>query len=426
MLQGYHASATVPSYRLTEGDLVNKETSRVRLHRLRTHLLNQGVLHVDAAKYLLKAASRILRREPNVIEIDCPVVIVGDIHGQFYDLLNIIEKIDFVNENVLFLGDYVDRGYFSVEVLLYLCALKCRYPRTVRLLRGNHESRKLTSFFTFRHECLFKLNESCYDAACEMFNALPLAAVVNKQIFCVHGCISPHMTYVEDILLINRFVDVPKRGIMCDLLWADPVDQNKLIKGEYAKNNELCDQRNGLLGIIRAHQVPNEGFDPVMKSSSMKSIPDMLTLFSAPNYCDVYKNMGAIARHNGQSLTVSVFKQVEHPYVLPNFLNIFQWALPFMLSQFNEMLRFLTANGAKHLSDALKRSVSPSKEMDERISLSRSNSEAVLKLAGITPTDYTPMRNSSLLNKLKSSASLDENMTYDRIRILDQSNERWK
>ena len=125
---------------------------------------------------------------------------------------------------MLFLGDYVDRGAYSIEVCIFLYALKINFPTEITLLRGNHESRAMTENFTFRSEVLEKYNsdESIYDLFMESFDAMPLAAEVNGDYLCMHGGISPELMTVSDIDKINRFIEPPLSGFLCDLLWSDP------------------------------------------------------------------------------------------------------------------------------------------------------------------------------------------------------------
>jgi len=121
--------------------------------------------------------------------------IIGDIHGQVFDLLHFFKKID-KNSTMLFLGDYVDRGLYGIEVLIFLFALKINKPSKVYLLRGNHESRSMTEFFTFREECMTKYSSDIYDMFMDSFDLLPLVAVVNKEFLCTHGGISPELKQI--------------------------------------------------------------------------------------------------------------------------------------------------------------------------------------------------------------------------------------
>ncbi len=126
------------------------------------------------------SASEIMRKEPNILLVNEPVVVVGDIHGQYYDLMHLIEKAgDPSVLNYVFLGDYVDRGIYSLECLLLLLAMKLQYPSQIHLLRGNHESRTMTEYFTFREEVLEKYDNEVYDNILQLFNTMPLVAIVN-------------------------------------------------------------------------------------------------------------------------------------------------------------------------------------------------------------------------------------------------------
>jgi serine/threonine-protein phosphatase 2B catalytic subunit len=175
-----------------------------------------------------------LKKESNLVQVEEPICVVGDIHGQYYDMLNMISKAGEPGTlNYLFLGDYVDRGIMGIEVCLLLFAIKLNYPKNVVMLRGNHESRNMTEAFTFRVEVLERYDAEVYDLFMEAFDALPISALVAKKYLAMHGGISPDLHKLEDINKIDRFTEIPLDGIFCDLLWADPMDDEKAIGGEF-------------------------------------------------------------------------------------------------------------------------------------------------------------------------------------------------
>lgn len=148
----------------------------------------------------------------------------GDIHGQFYDLKELFKVGGDVPEtSYLFMGDFVDRGYYSVETFLLLLALKVRYPDRITLIRGNHESRQITQVYGFYDECMRKYGSPAVWRYCtEIFDYLSLSAIIDGRIFCVHGGLSPSIQYLDQIRSIDRKQEVPHDGPMCDLLWSDP------------------------------------------------------------------------------------------------------------------------------------------------------------------------------------------------------------
>ena len=155
------------------------------------------------------------------------LVQVGDIHGQFADLVELMNIGGKAPEtNYLFLGDYVDRGYDSVETVCTVIAMKARWPGRVTLLRGNHESRQITQVYGFYDECLRKYgNANVWKYITDMFDHLPLAATVDNEIFCPHGGLSPSLDSLDHIRELGRTQEVPHEGPMCDLLWSDPDDR---------------------------------------------------------------------------------------------------------------------------------------------------------------------------------------------------------
>jgi serine/threonine-protein phosphatase 2B catalytic subunit len=193
---------------------------------IKEHLRREGRITPGQMQLLIDLVYDIFCSEDNVIYIDAPLTVCGDIHGQYYDLLKLFEiGGDPENTRYLFLGDYVDRGNFSIECVLLLFAYKVAYPDTFFLIRGNHECRHITEYFTFKEELIYKYDISTYNSIMDTFDALPLVAIMNKQFFCVHGGISPDIGSIEEIIDINRFQETTPAGPMCDLLWADPIEE---------------------------------------------------------------------------------------------------------------------------------------------------------------------------------------------------------
>jgi len=336
------------------------------LKALADHLAGEGLLTQELLLDLIFQASELFRDEPNILKLNDPITIVGDIHGQYYDFLKLLEVGGLPGETqYLFLGDYVDRGHFSIEVVTLMFATKIRQPKRVRMLRGNHECRQMTSFFNFREECEYKYDIGIYDAVMDAFDHLPLAATVNGKFLAVHGGLSPELLYLKSINTLDRFKEPPREGLMCDLLWSDPLEPKEgeddaaaRKKGGPAKgapaftHNEVrgCSyfyslegtarflRKNSLLSVIRAHEAQLEGYKMHKLSSVASGFPSVITIFSAPNYCDVFANKGAILKFNNSTLNILQFMCVPHPYHLPNFMDIFAWSMPFVIEKVSEIL----------------------------------------------------------------------------------------
>ncbi|KAI2633873.1 serine/threonine-protein phosphatase 2B catalytic subunit [Xylaria nigripes] len=320
---------------------------------LKQHFYREGRLTDEQALWIITKGTELLRQEPNLLEMDAPITVCGDVHGQYYDLMKLFEVGgDPAVTRYLFLGDYVDRGYFSIECVLYLWSLKIHYPTTLWLLRGNHECRHLTDYFTFKLECKHKYSEAIYEACMESFCSLPLAALMNKQFLCIHGGLSPELHTLDDLRNIDRFREPPTQGLMCDILWADPLeDFGQEKSNEYFMHNHVrgcsyffsyhaaCNflEKNNLLSIIRAHEAQDAGYRMYRKTRTT-GFPSVMTIFSAPNYLDVYNNKAAVLKYENNVMNIRQFNCTPHPYWLPNFMDVFTWSLPFVGEKITDML----------------------------------------------------------------------------------------
>jgi diadenosine tetraphosphatase ApaH/serine/threonine PP2A family protein phosphatase len=345
----------------TSGDKLHKmdrkEMKQLTPDELMQRFKGQERIEFGQAIQIIEDAKSILIREPNILRLEAPVVAVGDVHGQYYDLLSLLEEggKPGIDETYLFLGDYVDRGSFSCEVMLLLLSLKIAYPDRVFLLRGNHECGSVSGHFGFKEECKTKYGVNVYYKFLLCFQTMPLAAVISTaygDIFACHGGISPSLKTLEDIDRIDRFVEPETDPLLLDLLWADPMsdenvmemndeDYQSFMEVDWASNpargcsycfgykalRQFLDD-NKLVCLVRAHEVQKNGFkkhfDPIILEARMRDIlqhrsaslaaasaaaanqphpstnnadlPPLITIFSAPNYCDAQGNLGAYVR----------------------------------------------------------------------------------------------------------------------------------
>eukprot|EP00397_Hematodinium_sp_SG-2012_P015626 GEMP01015918.1.p1 GENE.GEMP01015918.1~~GEMP01015918.1.p1 ORF type:complete len:567 (+),score=104.87 GEMP01015918.1:511-2211(+) len=349
-----------PRLLMTKAFLFSHAGKKINIEALRKHLRREGKLSQEALLELISRATEILHTEPNIVKLKDPITVVGDIHGQFYDLLKLL---DLGGEpggptQYLFLGDFVDRGSFSIEVLIILFAYKVMHPKRIWFCRGNHECRQMTAFFNFRDECEYKYDVEVYNSFMLAFDALPLGAVINGKFLALHGGLSPKWVTIDDAGLIDRFSEPPREGIFCDMLWSDPSESpeedpgksRKHDKDGFAKNDVRgCAwffnynaamsfiERNSLLSVIRAHEAQLEGYK-MHKMNEATGFPSVITIFSAPNYCDVYGNKGAILKFKNNEMNILQFHVTPHPYHLPNFMSVFAWSMPFMVEKISEML----------------------------------------------------------------------------------------
>ena len=253
--------------------------------RAGNHLPETTIVH------LMRVLKDILYQESNVLELPTPIIICGDIHGQLLDLFKLFEKVGegeskSLSHTFLFLGDYVDRGYYSLETFAYLAAFKIKCQQKIYLLRGNHESRQVNMQYGFYNDCLQVYGHAGVWSLCnEIFDLLPIAAIVGQKIFCVHGGLSKEIRLVEQLDLLPRRIDLPSQGPLCDLCWSDPEETindwiaNKRGAGWLFGKNQVEEflHRNNLELISRSHQLAMEGYQYFFDQQ-------LITVWSAPNY----------------------------------------------------------------------------------------------------------------------------------------------
>lgn len=288
---------------------------QVLISRMRRDRHCASALKARAIKRLVKTATSIFSQEPVHLELSGRYVVVGDIHGNIDDLIRIFMENGYPPKtSYLFLGDYVDRGENSIEVLLLLYVLKVKYPQNLYLLRGNHETFQISSSYGFKDECLQFLSKSRYCSFVESFAHLPITATLNGNIFCVHGGISPSMK-MYDICTVEKPLKDVTYSSASDLLWSDPnpkIDEFRTSKrgtGYYFGQDPLIRflEENNLSLMIRGHEFCENGFN-----WSFGEDGNCLTIFSS---CD-YNGRG---NHSSVAI-VDVDKKVEiltyRPYTI--------------------------------------------------------------------------------------------------------------
>ncbi|KAG5602734.1 hypothetical protein H5410_034104 [Solanum commersonii] len=294
---------------------INSVPKKVITHLLKPRgwkppVQRQFFLDCNEIADLCDSAERIFASEPSVIQLKAPIKIFGDLHGQFGDLMRLFDEYgspstagDISYIDYLFLGDYVDRGQHSLETMTLLLALKVEYPLNVHLIRGNHEAADINALFGFRIECIERMGERdgiwAWHRFNRLFNWLPLAALIEKKIICMHGGIGRSINHVEQIENIQRPITMDAGSIvLMDLLWSDPTENDSveglrpnargpgLVTFGPDRVMEFCNN-NDLQLIVRAHECVMDGFERFAQGH-------LITLFSATNYCGTANNAGAI------------------------------------------------------------------------------------------------------------------------------------
>lgn len=297
---------------------------------LMEHYKSQKKLHRKYAMIILKGMHQYLRSLCSLVDIDVPegtkFTVCGDIHGQFYDLMNIFDMNGLPSKEnpYLFNGDFVDRGSFSVECIFTLFGFKLLYPEHFYLSRGNHESENMNRLYGFEGEVKSKYSSEMVDIFTDLFNWLPLAHLINQRILVMHGGLfSDDNIRLDDIRKIDRHCQPAEGSPMCELLWSDPMPINgrapskRGIGCQFGPDvTERFCKHNGLDYIIRSHEVKDDGYEVAHNGQC-------ITVFSAPNYCDTMHNRGAFITLKGQPKSrrmtpeFTSFKEVPHPDVRP-------------------------------------------------------------------------------------------------------------
>lgn len=258
---------------------------------------NGTILPERELRILCEKVKEILIEESNVQPVKAPVTICGDIHGQFHDLLELFNKGgEIPNSRYIFMGDFVDRGFNSVETFQLLLCLKMKYPAHITLLRGNHETRQITTVYGFYDETIRKYgNANPWKYCTEVFDYLGIGAVVEGKIFCIHGGLSPEIKTIDQVRLIDRRMEIPHEGPFCDLMWSDPEDMETWAMSPRgagwlfgSKVTSEFNHINDISLIARAHQLVMDGFKYWFRDQNL------VTVWSAPNYCYRCGNVASI------------------------------------------------------------------------------------------------------------------------------------
>ena len=283
---------------------------------------------VFKAQYVVELAKeclKVMEEQPIILSLRAPIKIFGDIHGQFQDLMRFFDLWrgpteatnggDIDSFDYLFLGDYVDRGSHSLETICLLMSLKIKYPKQIHLLRGNHEDKWINNAFGFAEECMDRLHEdvdeldSVFQKVNDVFEWLPLAAIIENKIICLHGGIGSSLISVDDIRKLQRPLEVIhevqtlEQQLLVDILWSDPTDSDEelgiqinAIRDPNGTGNivrfgpdrvQQFLKLNNLTMILRAHECVMDGFERFAKGQ-------LITVFSATDYCGRHKNAGAV------------------------------------------------------------------------------------------------------------------------------------
>lgn len=293
---------------------------------------NQKLIHKRYVARLLISAKQYFETQPSLMQLSIPttgpnddtaprVTVCGDTHGQFYDVLNIFKMNGYPSSSnpYLFNGDFVDRGSFSLEVILTYLLFKFACPDGIYLTRGNHETKNMNKIYGFEGEVKHKYDDKIFDLFLELFCELPLAAVIEDKVFVTHGGLPTQKNVsLDDIRNIKRGCEPPESGLMSDLLWSDPQPfpgrspSKRGVGFSFGPDiTESFLEYNNLKLLVRSHEVKDEGY---LVEHGGKTI----TIFSAPNYCDSMGNKGAFIHFEAScEPKFTQYESVPHPDIKP-------------------------------------------------------------------------------------------------------------
>lgn len=290
---------------------------------------------------LIHTAKVQLQKESFCISLSGRFVVVGDLHGDIETLIRIFEKMGYPPETkYLFLGDYIDRGNFSIEVMTLLISLKALFPTSIYLLRGNHETSNISKSHGFYHECNIKMTNKIYKQFCSLFDELPLVAIINEKIYCAHGGISQEAMDMCDVILLQKPVGKIKSQVITDILWSDPSDLTENFEesergrghvfGEKALDSFL--KKNGFSTIIRGHQTCDNGYDQPFENEKC------WTVFSSADYCQNWNSAAVLVVEGDEVVDFVGFDPLSEEEkksiiaILPQWLLEFDEPLPCPIS----------------------------------------------------------------------------------------------
>lgn len=330
---------------------LNQLIYNVLLSRMETDTPINNLISKSSIEDLIMSAQIICDSEPMMLKLEFPITIVGDIHGNIDDLIRIFERCGYPPDTkYLFLGDYIDRGQFSIEVMILLLSLKCKYPNHINLLRGNHETRSVSKEYGFCNECVRKYNQHLFDVFFDLFSVLPITALIDDIVFCVHGGISPQLADLDKFCKLSKPSEIYRNDIFTDLLWSDPfseLESGYMLSprglGYYFSHKSLNKflNRNGLQLLIRSHEECANGLSWSFGGHSC------LTIFSNTNYCGHWNDAAVVEIAKNCKLTKEVFNPmtqsdlINRRIILPSWLLDKNIPIPLSPSSSDELIQDL-------------------------------------------------------------------------------------